>query len=110
MLPEFFEGAGVVIACRFESELLGGEVANGLAVHGEIDGACGGGNLYAALLEVVEPFGADGFYLGDDDVGLVLVHGTFEGVAVEHGEDFAFVGDLHGGCSGIGIARYDVLT
>lgn len=94
----------------FQSELFGCKVADGLAVHGEVHGAGGGSHLDALLLEVVEAFGADGLYFGHDDVRTVFLYDVVQRFAVKHGENFAFVGHLHGRGSGVGVTSNNVLA
>ena len=101
---------GVEIAGRLQPQLPGGQVADRLAVHREVHGPGARDYLHAFTLEIVEPLGADGLDLGNDDVGVVFGHGGGQGVAVEHVEDFAGVGHLHGGSARIGVARHDGLS
>ena len=75
-----------------------------------VDRPCAGHHLDALLLELVEPLGADGLYLGHDEVGLMLAHCTLQGIAVQHAEHFTLVCHLHGGRPGIRITGNDVLS
>lgn len=65
--------------------------------------------MYAFLLERIKALRADGFDLGDDDVGTVFFDYAFQGVAVKHGEHFGLVCHLHGRRPGVGVAGDDVL-
>lgn len=64
-------------------------------------------DLDARPLELVEPFGADGIDLGNDDVGAVFCDRSGQRVAVEHVEDLRGVGHLHRGSARILVARHD---
>ena len=108
-LAELVVGLGVVVLGRAQSQLLGGQVAYGAPVHGEVHGAGRRHHLYALLLELEEALGAYGLDLGHDDVGLVLTDDGLEGVAVEHVQHFALVGHLHGGRVVVAVAGNDVL-
>ena len=109
-LLQFGERRGVEITGGLQPQLPGGKVADGLAVHREIDGAGARHDLDALAFEVVEAFGADRLDLGDDDVGAVPGHGGGERIAVEPREHLAGVGHLHGRGACIGIARHDGLS
>ena len=100
----------VEIAGGLQPQLLGRKVADGFAVHREVDGAGARHDLHARLFELVEPFGADRLDFGHDDVGTVFPDGGGQRVAVEHVKHFACVGDLHGGGARIRVAGDDGLS
>jgi len=90
-----------------ELELFGGEAADALAVHGEFGGAGGGDDALALLLEFHEDVGGDGLDLWHDEVGLLEGDDAAQRHGVEHGEDVAAVGDLHGGGVVVAVAGDD---
>ena len=110
MLAELFQGGGIEILGCAQTQLLGCEVADGLAVHGEVDGACARNHLNAHLLKVEESFGSDGFNLWYDNVRLVTLHHSGKRVAVQHVENLMFVGNLHCRCVLILVACNDILS
>ena len=110
MLEELFQGGGIEILGCAQTQLLGCEVADGLAVHGEVDGACARNHLNAHLLKVEESFGSDGFNLRHDNVRLVTLHHSGKCVAVQHVENLMFVGNLHCRCVLILVACNDILS
>ena len=101
---------GIEIAGRLQAQLLGGQIADCLAVHREVHGTGTRHNLDALTLEIVEAFGTDGLDLRDDDVRVVFGYGGRKGLAVQHVKDLARIGYLHGRCSGILVARNDGLA
>ena len=107
---QFAERCGVEIPRRLQPQFLRREVADGLAVHREIHGPGARYDLDARPLELVEPFGADGLDLGNDDVGAVFCDRSGQRVAVEHVEDLRGVGHLHRGSARILVARHDGLS
>ena len=107
---QFIETFGVEVAGRLQSQLLGRQVADRLAVHREVHGPGARHDLHAPALEIVEPFGADRLDLGDDDVGVVALHDGRQRIAVEHVEDLRSVGHLHGRGSGVTVAGHDGLA
>ena len=109
-LAQFAERRGVVIPRRLQSQFLRREVADGLAVHREVHGPGARDDLDARPLEIVEPLGADGLDLGNDDVGTVFFDRRGQRVAVEHVEDLRGVGHLHRGSARILVARHDGLS
>ena len=109
-LAQFAERCGVEIPRRLQPQFLRREVADGLAVHREIHGPGARYNLDARPLELVEPFGADGLDLGNDDVGAVFCDRSGQRVTVEHVEDLRGVGHLHRGSARILVARHDGLS
>ena len=109
-LAQFAERCGVEIPRRLQPQFLRREVADGLAVHREIHGPGARYDLDARPLELVEPFGADGLDLGNDDVGAVFCDRSGQRVAVEHVEDLRGVGHLHRGSARILVARHDGLS
>ena len=92
-----------------QAKLLGGEVANGAAVHGVVDGTRTRHDLYAIFLVVKQPLGAYGLNLRHDDVRPVFLHHSVERVAVEHAEHLALVGNLHRRGVVVAVAGYYVL-
>ena len=50
---QFFQGFGIEVFGCFQSEFLGGKVANGFTVHGEVHGTSTGNYLNAFFFEVV---------------------------------------------------------
>ena len=109
-LAKLLERPGVEVAGRLQSQLLGSQVADRLAVHREVDGTGTRDDLDPLALEVVEAFGADRLDLRDDDVRAVFGNGGRKGLAIQHVEDFAGIGHLHGRCSDILVARNDRLA
>ena len=107
---QFVQRLGIEITGRLQAQFLGGQVANGFTVHGEVDSPRAGYHLDAFLLEFIEPFGTDGLYLGHNEIGLMLTHRTLQGVPIQHAEHFTLVRHLHGGRTGIRIAGNDILS
>ena len=107
---EFVERSSVEVFCCFKSQLFGSEVADGFAIHREVNGTRRGSDLNAFGFEVVEALCADGFDFGYDDVGAMFANCLFERFAIEHGENFEFISHLHSRSAGVGIARNDVLA
>ena len=62
-LFQFVETLGIEVFCRLEPQLLGGQVADRLAIHRVVYGACTRYDTNALLLEFVETLGADGLDL-----------------------------------------------
>ena len=110
MLAELFQGGGIEILGCAQAQFLGCEVADGLAVHGEVDGACARHYLNAFLLEVEKTLSAYSLDFGHDDVGSVTLNNFSQGVAVEHVEHFVLVGNLHCRCVLILVACNDILS
>ena len=109
-LLKLVERLGIEVFGRPQSQFLGSEVADGAAVHREVDCLGRGDDLYALLLHLEEALGTDGFDLGHDDVGAVAGHDRCQGVSVQHAEDLALVSHLHGGCIVVTVASDDVLA
>ena len=107
---QLVERPGVKVLCGFQPQLFGGQVADRLAVHREVDCTRARHDLDAPLLAGVEPFGTDRLDFGNDDVWIMLRHDGFQSVAVEHVEDLAGVGHLHGRCACIRVAGHHVLS
>ena len=107
---QFVERLGVEVFRCFQPQLFGGQVADRLAVHREVDCTRARHDLDAPLLAGVEPFGTDRLDFGNDDVWIVLRHDGFQSVAVEHVEDLRGVGHLHRGSARILVARHDGLS
>jgi hypothetical protein len=87
-----------------------GHVADAVAVHGQVGGAGAGNDFKALLFDVEQHFSADGFDLGDDQVGLVLCDGGTQSRFVEHAEDTKFVGHLHGRGARVAVAGHHMAT
>ena len=85
----------------------GGEVANALAVHRRGDRVGVGNDPHPAFLSVRELRGRDRLDLGDDQVDINLGKNLAERPRVSHVEDAEVVRYLHGGGTGVGIARDD---
>ena len=101
---------GIEILSRAQSQLLGGKVANGATVHGVVHGAGRRNHLNAFALKVEETFGTDGLNLRHNDVGMVLLHNGSQRITVEHGENLALVGNLHGWRLIVTVASNDILA
>ena len=110
MLAQLLERSSVEVFCCAQTKLLCGEVANSLAVHRVVDGACARHYLYALLLEVEEALGAYRLNLGHDNIGVVLLNDSAQRVAVEHVEHLVLVCNLHCRCILISVACYDILS
>ena len=78
---------GEAVARGAQAELLGGEIADGVAVHGQLRGAGGGDDVPAFRLELDQLLGADRLDLGHDEVGPVRLDRAAQGGAVEHRDD-----------------------
>ena len=109
-LLQFVQRLGIVVLGRFQSQLLGGQVAYGLAVHGVVHRPCTGHHLNAFFLKVVEALGADSLNFRHNDVRLMLAHRLFQGIAIQHTEHFTFVSHLHGRGTCIRIAGHNILS
>ena len=86
-----------------------GQITDRAAVHGEVHRPGARDHAHALLFELVQTLGTNGLDLRDDDVRLVLFDCGFERVAVEHTENLALIGDLHGRGPRIRITSDDVL-
>ena len=109
-LLQLIKGLGVEVARRLQSQLLGSQVTDGLAVHRIVDGLGTGHHLDAFAFKVIKTLRANSLNLRHNQVGLVPTYGSLQGIAVEHAEHFTLIGHLHGGCTGIRIARHDILS
>ena len=101
-------GLGEAIGRGGQAERLGGEAADALPVHGQARGAGRGDDGVALALEREEGVGGDGLDLRDDEVGLLFFDHRAELLGVEHREDVARVGDLHGRGVVVAVAGDDV--
>ena len=109
-LLQLLERRGIEITGGFQSQFLGRQVADGLAVHREIHGPGARCHLHPGPFEIVETFGADSLDFGNDDIGTVFGDCRRQCVAVEHVEDLEGVGHLHRGSSRIFVACHDGLA
>ena len=109
-LLQLLERRGIEITGGFQSQFLGRQVADGLAVHREIHGPGARCHLHPGPFEIVETFGADSLDFGNDDIGTVFGDRRRQCVAVEHVEDLEGVGHLHRGSSRIFVACHDGLA
>jgi hypothetical protein len=100
---------GVAYA-RCEVELLRRHFANRHAVHGEERRFLRRDHRDAITLEVAQAFRANGFDLGDDHVGPVLVDDAAQLTGVQHVDHFEGVGDLHRGGTGVAVDGYHRLA
>ena len=88
-----------------QAELVRGEVADAVAVHGQLHRFGGGRDAPPFLFELGQRRRVDRLDLGDDDVGLVLLDRGAERFSVEHRKDLERVGELHCRRVGIAVAR-----
>ena len=72
-LVEFLASLGKAVGRGRQPELLGGQTADALAVHGEVGGARGRDDGVALGLELHQGVGGDGLDLRDDEVRLLLL-------------------------------------
>ena len=84
-----------------ELQLLGGELADLAAVHGDEGGAGGGHHVPALFLQLDERRSGYRLDFGNDIVGLFFLHHLAERLAVQHGEYVRLVGYMHR--RGVGI-------
>ena len=110
VFAQLLECSGVEVFSCAQTEFLCSEVANSLAVHRVVDGACARHYLYALLLEVEEALGAYRLNLRHDDVGAVLFNDSAQRFAVEHVEHLVLVCNLHSRCILISVACHDILS
>ena len=86
------------------------QIADRIAVHRQLRRAGRWDDGKALVLQFRQHGCADRLDLGDDIVGPVLFRRFAQLFAVEHGEDFARIGQLHGRRIVIGIAGHDIGT
>ena len=91
-----------------QAEFLGGEATDAFAVHGQPGGARGRDHVDAFALEFDQGRRVYRFDLGHDQVGLLERDQATDRGAVEHVDDMAAVGHLHGRCIGIAVDRDDL--
>jgi hypothetical protein len=88
---------------RGQLQLLGGQPADALAVHGQPRGAGGGDHCPAFLLELLQRRRVDGLDLGDDEVRLLQLDDAPDLGAVEHADDVRAMRHLHGRRVGVAV-------
>ncbi len=95
MALQLSEVIGEGIGRGGQAQLLGGQPANALAVHGQARGAGGGDDLaQAGLLNLHQHIGGDGLDLGHDDPRALCVDQSAQRVGVRHVGDARVVRDL----------------
>ena len=109
-LHQFFVGVGIAVIGGAQAQFGVCQFAYLLAVHGEVDGSGTGHHLYATALALIELLGANGLYLGYDDVGMHFIHHAHQFVAVQHVEHPVLVGHLHGWRTVIFVASHHILA
>ncbi|OMP13167.1 hypothetical protein COLO4_02163 [Corchorus olitorius] len=97
-----FVGVGEMIGRGGQAQFLGGEATDAFAIHGQLGGAGGGHHGVALAFQLHQGGGGDGFDFRHDEVRLLALDHCAQGGTVEHVDDVAAVGDLHG--RGIGVA------
>ncbi len=100
-LAVVFEGVGKVVRRGWQVQLLGGQAADALAVHGQLRGACGRHHGKAFGFQLHQGGGGDGFDFRHDVVRLLGLDHCAQGGAIEHVDHVAAVRHLHG--RGIGV-------
>ena len=90
-----FARLGENVARGGQPQLLRREVADAVAVHGQLDGFRRRHDMPALALKFGQHRRVDRLDLGNDMVGAVLLDRAPQRRAVEHREDFARVGALH---------------
>ncbi len=98
----FVAALGEAILGSDEPKLARREIADAVAVHGQLDGLGRGRDPPAFGFELCKRIGVDRFDLGNDHVGPVLLDRGPERGAVEHRKHLGCIGELH--CRGIDIA------
>ena len=106
---ELVEGLGVEVFGCTKSQFFGSKVTNGTTVHREIDGTGRGNNLDTLLLKLKETLCTDGLDLRHNDIRLVLVDDSLEGITIKHREYFSLISYLHSRRIIITITGYYVL-
>ena len=97
------QGIGKAVRRGGQAQLLGGQAADALPIHGELGGPSGGDHLGHALgLDLHQHVGGDGLDLGHDQMGLLLLDQSTQGGAVGHRDHMGPVGHLVAG--GVGVA------
>ena len=104
----FLEILGVAVSGGDKAQIIGRKVADRVAVHRQLRGARRGHDGEAFLLQFGQYRSADRLDLGDDVIGPVLLGRLAQLVAIEHGEHFACIGQLHGGRIVIAVAGDDI--
>ena len=92
---------------RDQRQLARREVADSVAVHGQLHGLGGWRDSPAFRFERRQRLGVDRLDFGDDHVGLMLLHRGTKRLAVEHREDLERVRDLHRGRILVAVAGDD---
>ena len=94
-LNEFRVGGGESVCAGGQTEFLGRQATDALAVHGEPGGACGGDDRREPrFLDRGERVGGQGLDLGDDEVRADLPDECPDGRRIGHVQGVVGVGDL----------------
>ncbi len=78
---------GKAVRSGGQQQLLGGKTADGFPVHSKKSRVSRRDNAVVFLLQLYESRGGNGFYLGDNEGGMLLLDHSSERVAVQHIED-----------------------
>ncbi|MOA07786.1 hypothetical protein D3C78_1275060 [compost metagenome] len=97
------EAVGEAVRRGGQAQLLGGQAADALAVHGQLGRARGGHHGEALGLQLDQGIGGDRLDLGDDVVRLLLLDHRAQGGAVEHADHMAAMRHLHGRRVGVAV-------
>ena len=100
---QFLEVGGIGKPGRAQTEFIGGQVADAVAVHGDRRGPGRGDHLDAVVLQGLEGIHSQGFDLRNHHVRPVAAHHVLQERCIGHGEDFRLIGHLHGRGAGIAV-------
>ena len=101
---EFLIRIGKTVGRRGQAEFFGGQAADAFPVHGQQCGFRRGDYVVAFFFQLDQGRGGDGFHFRDDEIRLFLFNDLAEQGSVQHVDDMAAMGHLHG--RGIGITVY----
>jgi len=81
----------IPIPRRRQTQLVRGQIADRIAVHGQLRRARGGNDIESLIFELRENLGPDCLNLGHDQVRLVTFDRSAQGRPIEHRKNLAIV-------------------